>query len=136
MKRLAGALGAGLLFGVGLTYSGMIDPRNVVAFLDVTGRWDPKLAGVMVGAIVVHATLLRLLGWRPTPASQGRGAWRASIDRRLILGSAIFGVGWGLSGYCPGPAVVALGFGAGRAVLFVGALLAGGLVADAIHDRG
>jgi len=133
MKRLAGALGAGLLFGVGLTYSGMVDPRNVVAFLDVTGRWNPNLAGVMVAAIVVHAALLRLLGWRPTPASPSLR--RPGIDRRLIVGSAIFGVGWGLSGYCPGPAVVAVGFGAGRAALFVVALLAGGLVADAIHDR-
>jgi len=133
MKRLAGALGAGLLFGVGLTYSGMVDPRNVVAFLDVTGRWNANLAGVMVGAIVVHAALLRLLGWRPTPASPAPR--RPGIDRRLLVGSAIFGVGWGLSGYCPGPAVVALGFGAGRAALFVVALLAGGLVADAIHDR-
>jgi uncharacterized membrane protein YedE/YeeE len=133
MKRVGGALAAGLLFGVGLTFSGMIDPRNVVGFLDVAGRWNPNLAGVMVGAIVVHATLLRLLGWRPRRASPGHGA---AVDRRLLLGSAIFGVGWGLSGYCPGPAVVALGFGAGRALLFVAALVAGGLVADAIHDRG
>jgi uncharacterized membrane protein YedE/YeeE len=134
MKRVGGALAAGLLFGVGLTYSGMVDPRNVVGFLDVAGRWNPNLAGVMIGAILVHATLLRLLGWRATPPSPGRRG--GVVDRRLLLGSAIFGVGWGLSGYCPGPAVVALGFGAGRALLFVAALVAGGLAADAIHDRG
>jgi uncharacterized membrane protein YedE/YeeE len=143
MKRLAGALGAGLLFGVGLTYSGMVDPRNVVAFLDLTGRatgrWNPNLAGVMVGAIVVHALLLRRLGWRPPgDRSLARGGlrdWRL-VDRRLVLGSALFGVGWALSGFCPGPAIAALGFGAGRAAVFLAALVAGSLIADAWTGRG
>ena len=131
MKRLVPAAAAGLLFGVGLVVSGMTDPRNVLGFLDFTGAFNPTLLGVMAGAIGVHATLLRLLpGVRrpPRPVSlRLRG-----IDRPLILGAAIFGVGWGLSGYCPGPAVVALGFGAGGTFAFVAALLAGIALAELV----
>ena len=134
MKRLATAAAAGLLFGVGLVLSGMTDPRNVIAFLDVTGAWNPALLGVMASAIAVHATLLRLLPGGPavTPSLSLR---LTHIDRPLVAGAAIFGVGWGLSGYCPGPAVVALGFGNGRAFAFVAALLAGSAITELVLSR-
>jgi uncharacterized membrane protein YedE/YeeE len=130
MKRLATALGSGLLFGAGLCLSGMIDPRKVIGFLDVTGHWDPSLAAVMVGAIGVHATLLRLLRRRAVPGETSTAAApRRRIDRALIGGSILFGVGWGISGYCPGPAIVSLGLGAPRALGFVAAMIVGAWLA-------
>jgi uncharacterized membrane protein YedE/YeeE len=129
MRRGLWALVAGALFGAGLVVSGMTDPRNVVGFLDVTGRFNPNLAGVMIGAIVVHALALRVLGARD-PLLGGAAVDRRSIDRRLVAGAAVFGVGWGLSGYCPGPAIVALGLGIGPAWAFVGAMIVGVLLAE------
>jgi uncharacterized protein len=127
VKGLVSAFGCGLLFGVGLCISGMTDPANIIAFLDVSGRWSPNLAGVMLGAIAVHATWLR---W-----TARRGAARANssvlpasgkrVDGALVGGAALFGIGWGVSGYCPGPAIVALGSGALGALLFVTAMAAG-----------
>ena len=144
MRRLLSACGAGVLFGVGLVISGMVDPRNVIGFLDFTGDWKPNLALVMGGAVAVHATLLRLLGRERSPGSVAppdRSApglpRRSAIDAPLVLGSAIFGVGWGISGYCPGPAIVSLGFGAGPVWLFVAALVAGAVLAErALVARG
>ena len=128
MKRALAALGAGALFGLGLVVSGMTDPRNVVGFLDFTGRWNPNLAAVMVGAIGVHFGALRWLGARNYPVvGPDPRAW---IDVRLVVGAAIFGVGWGLVGYCPGPAVVALGFGVPSAWAFMLAMVAGVLVGE------
>jgi uncharacterized membrane protein YedE/YeeE len=121
MRRTLGALGAGLLFGVGLLVSGMVDPRNVVGFLDFAGHWNPNLAAVMAGAIAVHATGLQL-GRRRLPYVLDRGPW---FDARLVGGAAIFGVGWGLAGYCPGPGIVALGFGTFQGWAFVGAMIVG-----------
>ena len=143
MTRGATAYLAGLVFGLGLVVSGMIDPPNVVGFLDfggLTAPWQPALIGVMGGAVLTHGLLLRLLERRrPEPfaecAAPDLTPPPATIDRRLLIGSAIFGVGWGLSGYCPGPAIVSLGFGPGRAWLFVAALIAGGYLADAVRDR-
>ncbi|HVZ75295.1 MAG TPA: DUF6691 family protein [Polyangia bacterium] len=126
MKRGATALFSGLLFGAGLVVSGMADPRNVVAFLDVTRAWDPRLAFVMAGAIGVHALALRL-GRRVAPVSREP----APIDARLVGGAAIFGVGWGLAGYCPGPAIVSLGFGSPPAWAFVGAMIVGVFLGEA-----
>ena len=133
---MSGAVAAytGALFALGLVISGMIDPNRVTGFLDVTGRWDPTLAFVMAGAIAVHLPLVRLVRRRKTPVygaafhlpSQTR------IDLRLVLGAAIFGVGWGLSGYCPGPALVSLGSGALPVVVFVGAMIAGIAVTRAV----
>jgi uncharacterized membrane protein YedE/YeeE len=130
----------GLLFGAGLLISGMTDPRNVVGFLDfagLTGRWNPALIGVMGAAVVTHALLLRLLARRAPPASIATATPvpvpSPRVDRALVLGSAIFGVGWGLSGYCPGPAIVSLGFGPGRALLFVAALIVGSVAADGLR---
>ena len=133
MRRAATALGSGLLFGIGLCVSGMIDPRKVVGFLDFAGHWNPSLAAVMVGAIGVHAALLRLLRRRVAPLPAAPASIGApAIDARLVLGSAVFGLGWGLSGYCPGPAILSLGFGTARAVGFVGAMIVGTRLADAV----
>jgi hypothetical protein len=135
MRRGLAALGAGALFGVGLVVSGMTDPRNVVAFLDFGGRWNPSLAAVMVGAIGVHLGALRWLGARGYPV-MGLDP-RPRIDGRLVAGAAIFGVGWGLAGYCPGPAVVALGFGVPSAWAFMFAMILGLLAGEwaAAHER-
>lgn len=122
-----GAFATGLVFGIGLILSGMTDPSKVIGFLDLAGRWDPSLAFVMVGAIVVgmagyavarKRTAAFLGGAMHLPAG-GR------IDRRLVLGSLVFGAGWGLAGFCPGPALVSLGAGQDKAVVFVIAMLAG-----------
>lgn len=123
------ALLAGVLFGVGLMVAGMTRPAKVLGFLDVTGRWDPSLALVMVGAIGVHAALTRLIRRRERPlqAATFQVPTRRDLDAPLLLGSALFGVGWGLGGYCPGPAVVSLGGGGGSALVFVAAM-AGGMV--------
>jgi uncharacterized protein len=113
----------------------MTDPRNVVAFLDVTGRWSPNLAAVMVGAIGVHLAALRLLGARDPrlrPARDGAPL----LDARLAGGAAIFGVGWGLAGYCPGPAIVSLGFGSAAAWGFVAAMVVGVLLGESAARRG
>ena len=124
---LATALLAGLLFGIGLIVSGMSDPAKVLGFLDLAGPWDPSLALVMAGAIAVGWVAFRLAGRRSTSLLGLKmnlpGA--TQIDRRLIAGSLMFGVGWGIAGFCPGPALVALGMGQAKAVVFVLAMLAG-----------
>ena len=122
------AVATGALFAVGLLLSGMASPAKVVGFLDVTGgAWDPSLAFVMAGAIAVHAPLARLIRARRAPllARTFHTPPASRIDRRLLAGAAIFGVGWGLSGYCPGPALVGLATLATPVVAFVGAMLAG-----------
>ena len=127
MATLLAALLAGLVFGIGLLLSGMADPAKVLGFLDLAGRWDPSLALVMGGAIGV--SLL--------PFAFARRMRRAvlgapmslpnvtAIDSRLVLGSLAFGAGWGLAGFCPGPALVALGTGEAKAIVFVIAMVAG-----------
>jgi uncharacterized membrane protein YedE/YeeE len=135
VKALSTALLAGVVFGVGLCVSGMTDPQNILAFLDVTGRWSPNLAGVMLGAVAVHAAWLRF-GTRAT--ATGRAsllAPQARIDGALLGGAALFGVGWGLSGYCPGPAIVALGRGALGTIVFVAAMLVGIGISEASKRR-
>ncbi|HEY2865040.1 MAG TPA: YeeE/YedE family protein [Casimicrobiaceae bacterium] len=127
---------AGLVFGLGLILSGMVNPSKVLGFLDLAGLWDPSLALVMVGAIVVggigfaiaarrRETLLGTPMLLPTSRV---------IDRRLILGSALFGVGWGVAGFCPGPALVALGSGRLKALVFVAAMTAGMLAFEWIEQ--
>ena len=117
----------GTLFGIGLIVSGMTDPSKVIGFLDLAGAWDPSLAFVMGGAVIVGLVAFRAAR-RRTAAFLG-GAMRIPaarhIDRRLVLGSLAFGAGWGLAGFCPGPALVALGAGYDKAVVFVIAMLAG-----------
>jgi uncharacterized membrane protein YedE/YeeE len=118
---------SGLVFGVGLLLSGMADPAKVLGFLDLAGAWDPSLALVMGGALAVAAGAfgvarrrrVSLLG-EPLRLPTAR-----QIDARLVGGSLLFGIGWGVAGFCPGPALVALGLGSAQAVLFVLAMLAG-----------
>jgi len=121
------ALLAGLLFGAGLLLSGMTQPAKVTAFLDVAGTWDPALALVMVGAIGTFALAMPLARRWPTPFFAATFAWPTprDIDARLVGGSVLFGVGWGLSGYCPGPALVSTGAGSPAAAWFTGGMLAG-----------
>lgn len=107
---------AGLLFGVGLIVSEMVAPAKVQAFLDVGGRWDPSLALVMGGAIAVALPVFQLARRRRPPVPHG------PVEGRLIVGSVLFGIGWGLSGYCPGPALVAAGGGSGEALGYVVAM--------------
>ncbi|MFM2054046.1 MAG: hypothetical protein RL456_2083 [Pseudomonadota bacterium] len=126
------ALLAGLVFGLGLIAAGMTEPLKVKAFLDLAGAWDPSLALVMGGAIAVGAAAFaharrrgRTWGGQPLDIPSS-----TRIDARLLIGGVLFGTGWGLAGICPGPALVALGSGAGDAALFVAAMLAG----MALHD--
>jgi uncharacterized membrane protein YedE/YeeE len=125
----------GLLFGAGLIFSGMADPAKVLNFLDLaeiaSGAWDPSLAFVMAGAIAVALPGFRLATRRGTPvfADSFRLPDRSDIDRRVIIGPAIFGIGWGLAGLCPGPALVGLGFGQPAALVFAAAMAAGMLAA-------
>ena len=130
MKALLSALACGVLFGIGLCVSGMSDPKNVLAFLDVTGRWSPNLACVMLGAVAVHASWLRWVSPRLQPGASVAPV-RTRIDAALIGGAALFGVGWGLAGYCPGPSIVALGSGALGVVVFVSAMAVGIALASA-----
>ena len=122
-----GAFAAGLVFGLGLIVSGMTDPSKVIGFLDLAGRWDPSLAFVMVGAIAVSLVGYRVARKRARAFFGGalQLPTARQIDRRLMLGSLVFGVGWGLGGYCPGPALVSFGAGQDKAVAFVIAMLAG-----------
>ena len=126
MHLLTGLV-SGLVFGLGLVVSGMIDPAKVLNFLDIAGSWDPSLAFVMAGAVAVTFAGYRLVHARARPLLAERFDLpaRRDIDARLMSGAAIFGLGWGLGGYCPGPAVTALGLGAPGTIAFVAAMLAG-----------
>ncbi|HET7561964.1 MAG TPA: DUF6691 family protein [Rhodanobacteraceae bacterium] len=126
MKALV-ALVAGLVFGVGLVLGGMTQPAVVLGFLDVFGRWNPQLLFVMGGAVVTTAIGYRLLRGRARPLldTQFRLPTRRSLDWRLLIGAAVFGVGWGIAGYCPGPALASLTGGAPALWLFVACMLAG-----------
>ena len=127
---IVAALAAGLVFGIGLILSGMTDPGKVVGFLDVAGRWDPSLALVMGGAILVGFFAFRLAGRRGKTFLGGglHLPQRRDIDLRLVGGSLLFGVGWGLAGFCPGPALVSLASGQLSAAVFVAAMLGGMLL--------
>jgi uncharacterized protein len=128
--NLAAAFAAGLVFGIGLILSGMTDPGKVIGFLDVFGRWDPSLAFVMGGAIVVGYFAFMLAGRRAENFLGGAMhlPQRRDIDARLVGGSVVFGIGWGLAGFCPGPALVSLGSGVEQAAVFVAAMLGGMLI--------
>ena len=134
MIRLLATLGAGALFGIGLTLAGMVNPLKVLNFLDLAGHWDPSLALVMGGGLVVTLITFRFVLARPKPilADSFTLPTNTTIDRKLLIGSALFGLGWGLAGYCPGPAVAALSFGSTEPWLFVGAMLAGSYVGKLI----
>jgi len=130
--RTIAALLTGTLFGVGLVLSGMTDPANVIGFLDLTGAWDPSLAFVMGGAVLVY-----MIVWRASAGLRARAPLlaptfqlptRTDLDPPLVLGAAVFGVGWGLVGFCPGPALVGAGSGLTTALVFVAAMLVGMLL--------
>ena len=118
---------AGLVFGLGLIVSGMANPAKVIGFLDLAGRWDPSLALVMAGAIAVGAIAFALARTRTASLLDAPMMLPTDkqIDRRLLAGALVFGVGWGIAGFCPGPALVALGMGSAKALVFVVAMLAG-----------
>jgi uncharacterized protein len=129
---------AGLVFGLGLIVSGMANPAKVLSFLDLAGKWDPSLALVMAAAVAVampaflvarrrSVSLLRLD--MKMPAARG-------VDRRLVVGSLLFGMGWGIAGFCPGPSLVALGMAQGKAFVFVAAMLVGMYLFEGLQRRG
>jgi hypothetical protein len=123
---------AGLVFGLGLIVSGMSNPAKVIHFLDIAGQWDPSLAFVMLGAIPVAFVGFRLIEKRGQTVYQEPlhlpGVQR--VSRPLVVGGFVFGVGWAMAGFCPGPALVALGAGYGKALVFVVAMIAGMLIHD------
>jgi uncharacterized membrane protein YedE/YeeE len=127
MNLFIGAFVSGLIFAIGLGLSGMTQPAKVIAFLDLAGDWDPSLAFVMMGAILVHSTLYRLIRRRPAPlfAPVFTIPTRTDNDLRLLGGAALFGVGWGLGGFCPGPVVTSLVSGHRAVLLFVVSMLIG-----------
>lgn len=129
---------AGLVFGLGLIVSGMANPAKVLGFLDLAGAWDPSLGFVMAGAIAVGMVaffvakrrMVSLLG------AQMRLPTSRDIDHRLVGGSVLFGIGWGIAGFCPGPGLVSLGMGEIKALVFVAAMLAGMVVFELLERRG
>ncbi|RQV11974.1 hypothetical protein DF047_02940 [Burkholderia cenocepacia] len=128
---------AGLLFGIGLIVSGMANPRKVLGFLDLAGHWDPSLAFVMAGAIGVAVLAFawakrRTRSWLGLPMQLPAAR---TITVRLVAGSAVFGIGWGIAGFCPGPAIVSIGFGAAKGIGFVVAMLAGMVLFEWIERR-
>lgn len=126
MNRISEFL-VGLLFGLGLMLSGMTDPGKVLGFLDLAGAWNPSLALVMGGAIAVGLAAFAVAKKRTLTFLGGALYWpnNTAVDKRLVLGSLVFGAGWGLAGFCPGPAVVSLASGQPKAAVFVVAMLAG-----------
>ena len=127
----------GLVFGIGLVLSGMTDPGKVIGFLDLSGAWDPSLALVMGGAVLVGVFAFALAKKRTTTFLGGALTLPGSrdIDRRLVVGGLLFGAGWGLAGFCPGPAIVSLASGQPKAAVFVAAMLAGMLVFEFSERR-
>lgn len=132
------ALLAGLVFGLGLLVSGMADPAKVLGFLDLAGAWDPSLAFVMGGAIAVALPAFTLARKRRNALLTGEPMQLPTatrIDKRLLGGALLFGIGWGLAGFCPGPALVALGMGLDQALVFVLAMLGGMVVFEVLERR-
>ena len=127
MVKQLSAFGAGLTFGLGLVISQMVNPAKVLAFLDVFGNWDPSLAFVMGGALAVTAVGYRLVlrQSRPVLADGFQIPSKRSVDRQLVLGALLFGVGWGLVGLCPGPAIAAIFLGGAEAITFLAAMTVG-----------
>ncbi|AXF85479.1 hypothetical protein DTO96_101210 [Ephemeroptericola cinctiostellae] len=133
--KIVVSLLTGLMFGLGLIVAGMVNPAKVLGFLDITGAWDPSLVFVMVGGIGVAAAGFHfakkqrhalLGGAMDFPSARG-------IDQRLVVGSLMFGVGWGIAGFCPGPAVVSVGAGSMQAMIFTAAMLLGMVIFAALN---
>ena len=136
MSRITEFL-VGLLFGIGLLVSGMTDPAKVQGFLDLAGAWDPSLAFVMGGAILVGIGAFAVAKRRTSNFLGGAMHLPTArdIDRRLVVGSLLFGAGWGLAGFCPGPGLVAMGAGEPKAAIFVAAMIGGMLLFEVIDRR-
>jgi uncharacterized membrane protein YedE/YeeE len=132
------ALLAGVVFGIGLIVSGMANPQKVLGFLDLAGNWDPSLAFVMAGAIAVGAVAFTFARKRTVSllGLEMKMPTAVQLDRRLVGGSLLFGVGWGIAGFCPGPALVALGAGEAKAAVFVVAMLVGMGLFEILERRG
>jgi uncharacterized membrane protein YedE/YeeE len=130
LKQVISSTVAGMLFGAGLVTAQMSDPLKVQAFLDVAGLWDPSLALVMAAALAVFGLGFAALRRWPRPCFDSQFHWPAltRVDARLLAGSALFGVGWGMTGYCPGPAIASVLSGNAEVWWFVPAMLAGGLL--------
>ena len=127
---MTSAFGAGFLFGIGLWLSGMANPRKVLDFLDISGNWDPSLILVMGGAVAVTAAAFRPLLKRKALD------FKNTLDAPLIIGAALFGIGWGIGGYCPGPALTALSTLSADVLIFVAAMIGGGLFARIASSAG
>jgi uncharacterized membrane protein YedE/YeeE len=127
----------GLVFGLGLIVSGMANPAKVLGFLDVGGAWDPSLALVMAGAIAVGFVAFRFMKNRTLSlmGAEMKLPTASRIDQRLVMGGALFGIGWGIAGFCPGPGLVALGMGEPKALVFVAAMLIGMIVFELLELR-
>jgi uncharacterized membrane protein YedE/YeeE len=130
MKSNVSALAAGLLFGFGLMLSGMTNPGEVLGFLDWTGVWSPDLIGVLGSAVAVSLLGFHLARRRQRPWFEPAFAAppKSTVDRPMVVGNVLFGIGWGLAGYCPGPALAGLALGNGEVLVFLVAMLAGGLM--------
>jgi uncharacterized membrane protein YedE/YeeE len=137
MVLMAGSFACGLLFGFGLLVSGMINPEKVLGFLDIFGAWDPSLAVVMAVAVTITGVGYALARGHEKPLISGRHFWppEAGIDRDLIVGAAMFGVGWGLVGLCPGPAISNLATLSPEVMVFVAAMIAGMIARDVMARR-
>jgi uncharacterized membrane protein YedE/YeeE len=137
IRVLLAAFASGGLFGLGLALSGMTDARRILGFLDIAGDFDPTLAFVLAGAVMTTLVLFRpiLRRQRPVLTDSFRLPTLRSLDTRLIAGAALFGIGWGLAGYCPGPALAGLGAGASEALWFVPAMIVG-IVIQRLTARG
>lgn len=138
MKKLLNtvtAFAAGLIFGIGLIFAGMTDPSKVIGFLDIAGNWDPSLAFVMGGAILVGLFAFRCAKRCATSVlgEEMRLPTNHTIDKPLVIGSLLFGAGWGLVGFCPGPALTSLGSGNGKAMIFVIAMVAGMAIVEFVQ---
>lgn len=131
MMRIIGAIASGLLFGAGLVVAGMVDPLRVLGFLDVVGGWDPTLAFVMGGALLISgpAYYLARTASKPLSAPSFQLPTATAIDRRLMMGAALFGAGWGIAGYCPGPAMAGLAMMWRELVWFLPAFVVGAWLA-------
>lgn len=137
MKAILSSYFGGLIFAIGLGIGGMTQPQKILAFLDVFGKWDPSLAFVMAGALVVHFVLFRLIVKRKSPrfASDFQIPSRTDIDQRLFIGAAIFGIGWGLGGYCPAPAITALASLSEKPLIFVVSMIGGMLASKFVSSK-
>jgi len=138
MFKNLSTLFCGALFGIGLVIAQMVNPAKVLAFLDVAGQWDPSLALVMASALITLGLAYKLIFRRPAPILEHRFHLPAAtrIDARLLIGAALFGLGWGLSGFCPGAVIAAISYGSTKALIFTLAMCVGMWLFRLTHESG